>query len=172
MTLEVAAPRGDFVLGDVTGPVLLISAGIGVTPVLAMLHALAAGRSERAVWWIHGARGPQEHPLAAEAHALLACMPNAREHVFYSATAGQSVSVTAENTTTITGIAGALGATTGAAGIGASLDLEIISKQTFAYIAAGAVVAAGGLVNVSATSSETMLSVTATLGGGDAASGD
>jgi ferredoxin-NADP reductase/MOSC domain-containing protein YiiM len=88
-TLEVAAPRGDFVLDDVTGPVLLISAGIGVTPVLAMLHALAARRSERAVWWIHGARGPQEHPLAAEAHALLACMPNAREHVFYSATVGR-----------------------------------------------------------------------------------
>ena len=88
-TLEVAAPRGDFVLDDVTGPVLLISAGIGVTPVLAMLHALAARRSERAVWWIHGARGPQEHPLAAEAHALLASLPNAREHVFYSATVGR-----------------------------------------------------------------------------------
>jgi len=88
-TLEVAAPRGDFVLDDVTGPVLLISAGIGVTPVLAMLHALAARRSERDVWWIHGARGPREHPLAAEAHALLACMPNAREHVFYSATSGR-----------------------------------------------------------------------------------
>ena len=88
-TLEVAAPRGDFVLGDVTGPVLLISAGIGVTPVLAMLHALAARRSERAVWWIHGARGPQEHPLAAEAHALLASLLNAREHVFYSATVGR-----------------------------------------------------------------------------------
>jgi ferredoxin-NADP reductase/MOSC domain-containing protein YiiM len=88
-TLEVAAPRGDFVLDDATGPVLLISAGIGVTPVLAMLHALAARRSERDVWWIHGARGPREHPLAAEAHALLACMPNAREHVSYSATSGR-----------------------------------------------------------------------------------
>ena len=85
----MAAPRGDFVLDDGTGPVLLISAGIGVTPVLAMLHALAARRSERDVWWIHGARGPREHPLAAEAHALLASLPNAREHVFYSATSGR-----------------------------------------------------------------------------------
>jgi ferredoxin-NADP reductase/MOSC domain-containing protein YiiM len=84
-TLEVAAPRGDFTLGAGTGPVLLISAGIGLTPVLAMLHELAARRSEREVWWIHGARGPREHPLAAEAHALLAGIPNAREHVFYSA---------------------------------------------------------------------------------------
>jgi ferredoxin-NADP reductase len=57
--------------------------------VLAMLHQLAAARSTREVWWIRGARGPQEHPLAAEAHALLASLPRAREHVFYSATAGR-----------------------------------------------------------------------------------
>jgi ferredoxin-NADP reductase/ferredoxin len=83
--LEVAAPRGDFVLDDGTGPVLLISAGIGVTPVLAMLHQLAGRRSERDIWWLHGARGPREHPFAAEAHALLASLPRAREHLFYSA---------------------------------------------------------------------------------------
>jgi len=83
--LDVAAPRGDFVLDDGAGPLLLISAGIGVTPVLAMLHELAARRSERDVWWLHGARGPREHPFAAEAHALLASLPHAREHVFYSA---------------------------------------------------------------------------------------
>ena len=83
--LDVAAPRGDFVLDDGTGPILLISAGIGVTPVLSMLHQLAAASSERDIWWIHGARGPQEHPFAAEAHALLAALPHAREHVFYSA---------------------------------------------------------------------------------------
>jgi ferredoxin-NADP reductase/MOSC domain-containing protein YiiM len=84
-TLEVAAPRGDFVLDHDGGPVLLISAGIGVTPVLAMLHELAGQASTREIWWIHGARGPREHPLAAEAHALLAGLPRAREHVFYSA---------------------------------------------------------------------------------------
>jgi ferredoxin-NADP reductase/MOSC domain-containing protein YiiM len=88
-TLEVAAPRGDFILCAATGPVLLISAGIGLTPVLAMLHELAASRTERDIWWIHGARGPREHPLAAEAHALLASLPYAREHVFYSATSGR-----------------------------------------------------------------------------------
>ncbi len=83
--LDVAAPRGDFVLDDGTGPVLLISAGIGVTPVLSMLHQLAAQRSERRIWWLHGARGPHEHPFAAEAHTLLASLPQARELVFYSA---------------------------------------------------------------------------------------
>jgi ferredoxin-NADP reductase/MOSC domain-containing protein YiiM len=83
-TLEAAAPRGDFVLDDGTGPVLLISAGIGVTPVLSMLHALAQARSQREVWWIYSARRPREHPLAAEARALLQSLPHAREHLFYS----------------------------------------------------------------------------------------
>jgi len=83
--IEAAAPRGEFVLGEGTGPVLLISAGIGLTPVLSMLHELADRHSDREVWWIHGARCPREHPLSAEAHALLGSLPNAREHVFYSA---------------------------------------------------------------------------------------
>jgi ferredoxin-NADP reductase/MOSC domain-containing protein YiiM len=83
--LDVAAPRGDFILGDGDGPVLLISAGIGVTPVLAMLHQLAAEHSQRDIWWLYGARGPREHPFAAEAHTLLASLPHAREHIFYSA---------------------------------------------------------------------------------------
>ena len=63
---------------------LLISAGIGVTPVLSMLHELAAARSDRDIWWIHGARRPREYPLADEAHTLLASLPHAHEHVFYS----------------------------------------------------------------------------------------
>jgi ferredoxin-NADP reductase/MOSC domain-containing protein YiiM len=83
--LEAAAPRGDFVLDDDGGPVLLVSAGIGLTPVLSMLHELAAAGSQREAWWIHVARGPGEHPLAAEAHALLASLRRASEHVFYTA---------------------------------------------------------------------------------------
>jgi len=85
MLLDVAAPRGEFILDDGDGPVLLISAGIGVTPVLAMLHQLAESRSEREVCWLYGARGPAEHPFAAEAHDLLTGLPNTSEHVFYSA---------------------------------------------------------------------------------------
>ncbi len=83
-TLDVAAPRGEFVLDTDTNPVLFVSAGIGVTPVLAMLHHLVAERSERDIWWIHGARGPDDHTLAAEAHDLLASLPRAHEHIFYS----------------------------------------------------------------------------------------
>ena len=83
--LDVAAPRGDFCLDVAAGnPVLLLSAGIGVTPVLAMLHQLAMSRSERPVWWVHCARGPDEHPFATEAHDLVRSLPHGSEHVFYS----------------------------------------------------------------------------------------
>jgi ferredoxin-NADP reductase/MOSC domain-containing protein YiiM/ferredoxin len=82
--LDAAAPRGDFVLDHGTGPVLLISAGIGVTPVLSMLHDLAARGSDREVWWIHGDRGPHEQALAVEAGDLLASLPHAHAQVFWS----------------------------------------------------------------------------------------
>ena len=59
--LEIAAPRGTFILDPSQAPVLLISAGIGATPVLAMLHALAQEHSEREIWWLHGARSGREH---------------------------------------------------------------------------------------------------------------
>ena len=87
--LETAAPRGEFVLDEGDGPVLLLSAGIGVTPVLAMLHDLAARRSEREVWWVHATRSPASHALAAEAHELLTSLPRGREHVVYTASAGR-----------------------------------------------------------------------------------
>ena len=82
--LEVAAPRGEFVLREGTDPILLISAGIGVTPELAMLHECVERHPDREVWWIHGARGPREHALADEAHALLAALPRVHELVFWS----------------------------------------------------------------------------------------
>jgi ferredoxin-NADP reductase/MOSC domain-containing protein YiiM len=82
--LEVAAPRGTFVLQPGDRPVLLISAGVGATPVLAMLHALAAGGSARDVWWLHGARSRAEEPFAAEARSLLAGLAHGHRHVWYS----------------------------------------------------------------------------------------
>jgi ferredoxin-NADP reductase len=82
--LEIGAPRGTFILDRTRAPVLLISAGIGATPALAMLHALAGERSEREIWWLHGARSGRDHSFAAEARALLASLPNVHTHVLYS----------------------------------------------------------------------------------------
>jgi ferredoxin-NADP reductase len=82
--IEVSAPRGNFTLGPGDGPVILLSAGIGATPVLAMLHALAAGASPREIWWIYGARNGGEHPFAAETRTLLKALPRSHSHICYS----------------------------------------------------------------------------------------
>ena len=82
--LEVAAPRGTFTLRPGRAPVLLVSAGVGATPVLAMLHALAAAKSSRDIWWLHSARSRADEPFAAESRALLTALPNAHRHICYS----------------------------------------------------------------------------------------
>jgi ferredoxin-NADP reductase/ferredoxin len=82
--LEIGAPRGTFILDRTQAPVLLISAGIGATPVLAMLHVLAEEHSEREIWWLHGARSSRDHSFGAEVEGLLASFPNVRTHVCYS----------------------------------------------------------------------------------------
>ncbi|MGX9791173.1 MOSC domain-containing protein [Mycobacterium sp. MMS18-G62] len=82
--LDVAAPRGTFFLDDGPAPVLLLSAGVGVTPVLSMLHALVKDGSTRPVWWLHGARDSSEHPFGQEARELLKRLPGSRCHVYYS----------------------------------------------------------------------------------------
>jgi len=82
--LDVSAPRGSFILTPGDGPVALVSAGIGATPVLAMLHALSATRSEREVWWLHGARDGKSHPFAADTRRLVGALARGRSHVAYS----------------------------------------------------------------------------------------
>ena len=82
--IEAGAPRGDFVLRPGERPVVLISAGVGATPVLAMLHVLAAERSPRPVWCLYGARNGAQHPFAQEAGALLKRLPDAHRVICYS----------------------------------------------------------------------------------------
>ncbi len=82
--LDVSSPRGSFILEPGERPVVLLSAGIGATPVLAMLHALSAARSTRPVLWLHGARDREHHPFAAEARGLARALPQGRSYVCYS----------------------------------------------------------------------------------------
>jgi ferredoxin-NADP reductase/MOSC domain-containing protein YiiM len=82
--LDTAAPRGTFILRDGPSPVLLVSAGVGATPVLAMLHALAASGTARDIWWLHSARSRAEEPFAEESRSLLASLPSGHRHICYS----------------------------------------------------------------------------------------
>jgi ferredoxin-NADP reductase/MOSC domain-containing protein YiiM len=83
-TLDVSSPRGSFILQSSERPLVLLSAGIGATPVLAMLHALAADRSARQVLWLHAARDRQHHPFAAEARGLMSALTHGRSYICYS----------------------------------------------------------------------------------------
>jgi ferredoxin-NADP reductase/MOSC domain-containing protein YiiM len=83
--IGVSTPRGNFILAPGDGPVVLLSAGIGATPVLAMLRALESARSPRDIWWIHGARNGRDHAFAEEVRAALHALAHTHHHVRYSA---------------------------------------------------------------------------------------
>jgi ferredoxin-NADP reductase len=83
-TLDVSAPRGSFILQSGEGPVVLLSAGIGATPVLAMLHALVEAHSPRQVLWLHAARDGEHHPFAREIRDLMPALTHGRSYVCYS----------------------------------------------------------------------------------------
>jgi ferredoxin-NADP reductase/MOSC domain-containing protein YiiM len=82
--VQSSAARGSFTLRPGDTPVVLLSAGIGVTPVLAMLHALAAEASTREIWWLYGTRNGREHPFAEEARGLLKALAHRHSHICYS----------------------------------------------------------------------------------------
>jgi len=83
-SLDLSSPRGSFVLKTDERPLVLLSAGIGVTPVLAMLYALASTGSARQVLWLHAARDRQHHPFAAEVGRLMLALPHGRSYICYS----------------------------------------------------------------------------------------
>ena len=86
--LDVSAPRGSFTLRPGENPVVLLSAGVGATPVMSMLHALASERSQREIWWIYGARNGVEHPFAEESRFLLKQLSRGRSYIVYSRPSG------------------------------------------------------------------------------------
>ncbi|MFE1588327.1 globin domain-containing protein [Streptomyces sp. NPDC058737] len=81
--LTTSAPFGDLALAEHDGPLLLASAGIGVTPVLAMLDHLAATGSTRPVTVVHADRTPDDHAHRQEQLDLIRALPDARLHLWY-----------------------------------------------------------------------------------------
>jgi ferredoxin-NADP reductase/MOSC domain-containing protein YiiM len=82
--LDASAPRGSFTLRRGANPVVLLSAGVGATPLMSMLHALAADSSQREVWWIYGARNRAEHSFREESRSLLQQLSRRRAYIVYS----------------------------------------------------------------------------------------
>ncbi|MCB5195483.1 NO-inducible flavohemoprotein [Deefgea salmonis] len=82
--IDVAPPAGDFVLHtERSGPVVLMSGGVGITPMMAMLQHLHATGSARQVSLIHACRNPEVHAFKQQVQQLTAAKANFAATVFY-----------------------------------------------------------------------------------------
>ncbi len=82
--IEAKPPAGNFVLPKDDNPLVLISAGVGLTPMLAMLYEASAEENHRPVWYVHGARSGRAHAFGREVDQLIAGNPNATRLIFFS----------------------------------------------------------------------------------------
>jgi hypothetical protein len=82
--IDAHKPAGEFVLAKTERPVVLISAGVGLTPMVSMLHALTRDSVPKEVWFIHGARDGNHRPLADEVRSLVAGHARVNTHTVYS----------------------------------------------------------------------------------------
>jgi len=83
--LRVGAPRGKFHLDpDSERPVVLLSAGVGLTPMISMMNAIAESGTGRPAWFIHGTRDGRDHALGAHVRRVAEAHQNIRAHIRYS----------------------------------------------------------------------------------------
>ena len=83
--VNARAPRGEFTLAhEGSGPIVLVSAGVGLTPMVSMLHELVENSTGRTVWFVHGARDGRHHPLAGEVRKVVETAAHVSIHVTYS----------------------------------------------------------------------------------------
>lgn len=82
--LEMAPPYGDFALAASDRPIVLIAAGIGVTPMFSMLQSAANEGVERTIHFVECMRSGRQHPLKAEVRELVKQRPSIKLHTCYS----------------------------------------------------------------------------------------
>ena len=87
-TVLLSAPAGDFKLdqdlvqqNDI--PLVLISAGVGVTPILSMLEAQVTANPKRPIVWVYACQNQEHHAFDSEVNKLLAAAINVEKHIFY-----------------------------------------------------------------------------------------
>ena len=84
-TINIRPPAGSFVLDTVGDePVVLVSNGVGITPMLAMLKAALVQMPQRQIWFLHGCRNSDYHAFRGDVEELARTHPNVHLHVAYS----------------------------------------------------------------------------------------
>jgi nitric oxide dioxygenase len=81
--LTLSAPYGNVVVDSGDSPLLLVSAGIGCTPVLGILDDLVTNRATRPVFVVHADRSVADHPLRWELQCSVNQLLNASAYVWY-----------------------------------------------------------------------------------------
>lgn len=82
--LQVAPPAGDFVLEPESGPVVLLSGGVGLTPMVSMLEAIVQQAAPRPTWYVHGAQNGRVHAMAGRIRELQASNEEIKAVCFYA----------------------------------------------------------------------------------------
>ncbi len=83
--LLAKSPRGRFTLDpNNETPVVLLSAGVGLTPMISMLNAIVESGSKRPTWFIHGSRNKRVHAMSENVRRVAAEHENVRAHIRYS----------------------------------------------------------------------------------------
>ncbi len=82
--MPFSAPAGDFILRDSELPIVLISGGIGITPVLSMLNSVVQEQANREVWFIHAAANSSSHAFKEHLSQLSSRYSNLKSYVCYS----------------------------------------------------------------------------------------
>ena len=87
-TILLSAPAGDFELNqdliqqnDI--PLVLVSAGVGVTPILSMLEAQVTANPKRPIVWVYACHNKEHHAFDSKVNELLAAADNVEKHIFY-----------------------------------------------------------------------------------------
>ena len=84
--VNLTSPTGNFVLTeDLQAPIMLISGGVGLTPLMSMLHSLIENNHDHPITWLHACRDQKVHAFKQEMEDILKSKPNIRQHIFYDA---------------------------------------------------------------------------------------
>ncbi|WP_201527505.1 MULTISPECIES: globin domain-containing protein [Psychrobacter] len=84
----LSAPAGDFALDKTLIqqneiPLVLLSAGVGITPILAMLEAQVTANPQRPIIWVYACQNKEHHAFDEQANKLLESAENVQKHIFY-----------------------------------------------------------------------------------------
>ncbi|MFC7061025.1 NO-inducible flavohemoprotein [Halobacillus seohaensis] len=83
-TLSIAAPAGDFTYTTEEQPIVLLSGGVGITPMMSMLNTLVENHSEREITFIHAAQNSNVHAMREHVEKLVKENQNVTSFVCYS----------------------------------------------------------------------------------------